>query len=551
MATSSFCDLCSEENKSSLATNFCSDCAERLCTDCTKSHDRFKAFKAHHVIDISTIASYIPLSAKKICTVHPDMLTDYYCTAHEIVCCRACIPKGHRKCENVLLLEHASKDVKKSALFTDVMLQINHLVTTLNDLHDNRESNLQSLLKTKSVITKQISTVKSRLLKQIDDVERDLHAELSSLHRKHEMEICKQKEEISQVLNNVKENDIEIEFLKNHGSNNQLFISLHQQVTNIKIAEASVLQMISYSQEIEITYDEKKDVKLECFGSLSESVSSCQVQYKTKKFQQAQIMTQPTKQIAGFEMGAELQSRKWYPYCLKDICVTGDNKLLLTNYSGIHPKLYVYRDCTDYETEFTFSCYPLCVAVIPGTDKAAVTLPNDKSIQFINTKKMIKGDTVNVGFTCHGITAGHDRIYVGGESGTIKTLDTNGNILNTIHQGSGVIDRMSYDDSGEQINVGCLNELICINLDGTHVYSKDISGTSRIARDEQGNIYYCGHCESTIWRMSSDWKNNEEMLNKDNHGIRSPYGMCFNNEFTKLFVINKNSKSVFVYNCKY
>ncbi|VDI01419.1 Hypothetical predicted protein [Mytilus galloprovincialis] len=182
--------------------------------------------------------------------------------------------------------------------------------------------------------------------------------------------------------------------------------------------------MISYSQEIEIIYDEKKDVKLECFGSLSESFSSCQIQYKPNKFQQAQIMAQPTKQIAGFEMDAELQLSKRYPHCIKYICVTGDNKLLLTNYSGLYPKLFVYKDCKDYETGFMFSCYPLCVAVIPGTDKAVVTLPNDKSIQFINTKKMTKGDTVNVGFTCHGITAGHDRIYVGGERGTIKTLDT-------------------------------------------------------------------------------------------------------------------------------
>ncbi|VDI49609.1 Hypothetical predicted protein [Mytilus galloprovincialis] len=194
MASGSLCDPCTAENLSVPATKYCPACEERLCPTCTESHTRFKAFKSHQVIDLSTVASDIPISAKKICNVHTDMLLDYYCTDHEIVCCRACIPKDHRKCENVLPLEHASKDVKKSALFTDVMQDINQLITTLNKLHDNRESNLLRLSKTKSVITNQISEVKSRLLKQIDDVERDLQTELSSLQRKNETEINIQKE---------------------------------------------------------------------------------------------------------------------------------------------------------------------------------------------------------------------------------------------------------------------------------------------------------------------------------------------------------------------
>ncbi|CAG2218080.1 unnamed protein product [Mytilus edulis] len=182
-----------------------------------------KHLKPHHVIDLSSVGSNIPISAKKICNVHPDMLMGYYCTDHVIVCCRACIPKEacihkeHRKCDNILPLEHASKDVKKSALFTDVMQDIKHLITTLNDLHNNRESNLQSLLKTKSLITKQIREVKSELLTHIDNLEHDLYVTLSCLHQKLEIQINKQKEHISQVLRSLKENENEVDSLKNHG----------------------------------------------------------------------------------------------------------------------------------------------------------------------------------------------------------------------------------------------------------------------------------------------------------------------------------------------
>lgn len=85
---------------------------------------------------------------------------------------------------------------------------------------------------------------KSRLLKQIDIIKQAIYVELSYRIRKDEIKINKTNEEISQVLDNIKTNENEIEFLKDNGSDNQLFTSLHKQVANIKSIEASVLQMI-------------------------------------------------------------------------------------------------------------------------------------------------------------------------------------------------------------------------------------------------------------------------------------------------------------------
>ncbi|XP_063448478.1 E3 ubiquitin-protein ligase TRIM71-like [Mytilus trossulus] len=549
MASASFCDPCSEANKSLTATKYCSDCEERLCTDCAESHCRFKAFKSHHVIDLSSIGSNILMCAKKNCNVHSEMILDYYCTDHEIVCCRACISNEHRLCQNVLPLELASKDVRKSALFNDVMEDITHLITTLNALDNNRESNLQSLEKTKSTIIKQIRAVKSKFLKQIDDLEGELTTTLSSLQRKHEIEINKQKQEISQVLVNVEEKKTEMDFLSDHGSKNQLFIFLRQQVTHIHSAEAKIQQIVSDSQEFDITFDEKKDGKLESLGSLSEYVQQCQVQYKPKKFQQAQIKAEPMKNILGFEKDTVLKLNTDVVNTLISVSVTDNNKLLITNRASSDPKLYVYRDCKDYETDITFSSTPYCVVVIPGTDRAVITLPNEKSIQFINTTKMTKDNTVNVGFTCYGITADRERIYVGGTGGTIKTLDTNGAILKTIEPGFGCIYFIAYDDIHDHLIVRCVGKLLCIKLDGTLVYSKDVSGSAGLTLDRQRNIYFGGFVTNNIQRISTEEENCEEMLNKDND-IDRPLGMCFNNDFTQLFVINNRFKSVSVFKCK-
>ncbi|XP_063448488.1 E3 ubiquitin-protein ligase TRIM45-like [Mytilus trossulus] len=528
MASASLCDPCSEADKSSTATKYCSDCEERLCTDCDESHCRFKAFKSHHVIDLSSIGSNKLMPAIKNCNVHSEMLLDYYCTDHDIVCCRACISNEHRVCQNVLPLELASKDVKKSALFNDVMEDMTHLITTLNALDNNRQSNLQSIEESKSTITKKIRAVKSKFLKQIDDLERELTTTLSSLQRKHEMEINKQKQEISQVLVNVIENKNEMDFLRDHGSKNQLFIFLRQQVTNIHSAEAKIQQIVSDSQEFNITFDEKKDGKLESFGSLSEYVQPCQVQYKPKKFQQAQIKAEPMKNIQGFEKDTVLKFNTDMVKNLFSVSVTDNNKLLITNAASSDPILYVYRDCKDYETEIVFSSAPHCVAVIPGTDRAVITLPIAKSIQFINTTTMTKDNKVKVGFICVCITAGRDRIYVGGDYGTIKTLDTNGIILKTIQQGFDNILFIAYDDIHDHLIARCHGKLLCIKVDGTLVYSKDVSGVAGLTLDRQRNIYFGGFNTNIIQRMSTDGDNCEEMLNKDND-IDRPYASTCKN----------------------
>ncbi|CAG2186174.1 TRIM66 [Mytilus edulis] len=551
MATASVCGPCFAENKTLKATKFCSDCEERLCSSCTESHDRFKAFKSHHVIDLSSVDNKIPISVTKCCKIHTELLLDYFCTDHDIICCRACIPNDHRTCQNILPLEFASKNVKTSALYTDVIQEIKHLLAILNKFNDNRQSNLELLAKSKLAITNRISELKVQLLKQIDTLELDLHSTLSSFQLKHETGINKQKEEISQMMEILKSKENEIEVVKDCGSNNHLFIALHEQVSDVQTAADKVQQMISSSQEVDISLDEYKNVKMEFFGSLLENVKPCQVQYKPLKFQQAQSMAEPTQGIVGFDKDTDLELKLQARLNLIDVAITEDNKLLLTNFNGQDPTLYVYKECKEYERGIRFTTDPRGVAVITSSHRAVVTLPTEKSIRFINTKQMKKEDKVNVGFVCLAVTAGRDRIYVGGTCGTkgsIKTLDTTGTILQSINHGDTGIYFLLYDDIHEQFIVRCENKLSCGKLDGTIVFSKNAYGIGGLTFDRQGNFYFGCKKSNIIKKMSPDGENCEEMLNKDN-GINNAYGMCFNNDFTKLYVIN-NHQSVDVFKCK-
>jgi hypothetical protein len=53
------------------------------------------------------------------------------------VCCRACIPDGHRSCESVLPLDSASKDVKNSSLLSDTLEEQDYMTETLQKMDDD------------------------------------------------------------------------------------------------------------------------------------------------------------------------------------------------------------------------------------------------------------------------------------------------------------------------------------------------------------------------------------------------------------------------------
>jgi hypothetical protein len=64
----------------------------------------------------------------------------YFCSQHDVVCCRACLSDSHRSCESVLPLDFVSKDVKKSSLLSDTLEEQDYMTETLSKMSENRET---------------------------------------------------------------------------------------------------------------------------------------------------------------------------------------------------------------------------------------------------------------------------------------------------------------------------------------------------------------------------------------------------------------------------
>ena len=547
MASADVCDPCLESNKTVHAEKYCSECEQKLCAECTESHRRFKSLKSHHVVDLSSIGARIPPSSKINCEIHTDVQIDYFCSQHDVVCCRTCIPDSHSSCKTVIPLDFASKDVKNSSLLSDTLKELDNMTKTLQKIAGNRDDNKKLLKQKKSLIIKQISAVKSKLLKHLDDIETRLITEVASVQEKNEEKIKREKHEISELTSVLKENKQELEFLKHHGSNNQIFLALRKQITNAQKTDHKIHDMTSAINELDMEFDEIKNFNIETIGSVSQITRPCPIKYKSMKVRHPQVQQDRRKPLTEFIKEGEVNLKHGKQYNVRGMAVTSDNKLLLCNFESSHPKVYIYKDYKTYEDEISFTSLTYCITVVPCTAKAVVTLPVEKSIQFINTTNNTKDKKIKIGECCYGVTAVKDKIYIG-EKGKVLILNTDGSHVREITTDGDHSFNLLYNERNGQLLLRQVGSLCCINLDGHIIYRYDIAGNLGLAVDRQGHVYISGEDSNDIQRLSPDGTFRDIVLSKHD-GVDKPGGITFNNDFTKLFIINRG-KAVLVYSCK-
>ena len=235
---------------------------------------------------------------------------------------------------------------------------------------------------------------------------------------------------------------------------------------------------------------------------------------------------------------------------LTGIAITSANKLLLL--CGSDPsRVDIYSDCRTYEDNIELTSPPWGITVVPGTNKAVVTLPGEKSIQFINinntndSNKIEIGEKIEIGDEGYGVTAVKDSIYIGGKDKVI-ILNAVGSREGEIQVGGLIISDLLYNEEKDQLLLRKEGRLCCIKLNGNDIYEYIISGHRGLAVDKQGRVYVSGNVSHEIHRLSPDG-NLDVVLSNDVH---EPRDMTFNNDFTTLFVIKQRGDALTGYGCE-
>ena len=548
MASADVCEPCLDSSKTAHAEKYCSECEEKLCRECSEWHVHCKAFKFHHVIDLVLIGARVLPSSKIYCEIHTDFRIDYFCSQHDVVCCGACIPDSHISCKaSIIPLDLASKDVKNSSLLSDTLKELDNMTETLATMVANRDDNHKLLEQKRSSIIKNISAVKSKLLKQLDDLEQRLITGVESVKEKHVSTMTREKDELSQLTSVLKDKRQQLEFLKDHCSDNQLFLTLRKQMKSIQEADTTIRDMTHAINELDMEFEEIKNIKIETIGSLSQITRPCPIKYKSMKLQQPQIQQDRTKPLTEFKKDGQVNLSYDEQCKLTDMAVTSDNKLLLCKYDASCPKVYIYKDCKTYENEMLFTSLPNRITVVPCTDKAVVTLQVEESIQFINTTNYEKHNKIKIGEWCCGVNAVKDKIFLGGK-GKVIILNAEGSRVRDVTTDGDYIYNIWYNEMNDELLLRQMGQLRCINFDGHDIHRYHINGNIGLAVDRQGHIYTCGSDSSDIHMLSPDGTFLDIILS-EHDGVSKPTSITFNNDFTKLIIIC-GFNTVLVYSCR-
>jgi DNA-binding beta-propeller fold protein YncE len=189
---------------------------------------------------------------------------------------------------------------------------------------------------------------------------------------------------------------------------------------------------------------------------------------------------------------------------------------------------------------------PWGIVVVPDKQEAIVTLPMYKFIQIINTTTMRADQKIMVPVGCIGITLIDNEIVLG-NSGVIYIINREGQCLNTIKVGKGMMFSLYC---GKDKTLYCCdrdnNTLYGMKQDGTIMFSfssGDIRGPIGVAAAGNGNLYVTAWRSNNVHFFTPDGKHKGIMLKKGD-GLNQPYVIAISKKSSKIFIVNFREKSV-------
>ncbi|CAG2238882.1 unnamed protein product [Mytilus edulis] len=164
-----------KENKS--AEKWCTVCEEGLCADCEKVHKSIKSSRNHRLISIEDYRQIKDISVNLDCQNHDKQL-ELYCKTHDIAVCLGCIPFHHMTCPDVIPLDQAAKNVKRSVALADLEDTFSSTLQNLQQIITDCVSAMELLNDQRQDIKNTINDTRARIMKKLDDLQTKLLLEL-------------------------------------------------------------------------------------------------------------------------------------------------------------------------------------------------------------------------------------------------------------------------------------------------------------------------------------------------------------------------------------
>ncbi|CAG2192516.1 unnamed protein product [Mytilus edulis] len=433
-----YCEPCTARGIKLTASQWCTECEEDLCSDCTEVHRVQKISRNHHLVEID-------------------------------ICCKEFWPKNHQACRNVISIDIASKNSKQSQSFLDSEEQLSFILETLEKLRQNFKDNGSRINQEETQILKQIKILKENIIKKLEALEETLSKQISEKKDKYLTSFKRQEKYIMDLVNSLKAEKEALEFIRDHGSDKQMFVSIHSSTPVLHEIENKVKQLSETFAETSLIFIQSNQKKqIADFGSIELKETPCSFPFVPYKQCQSQVPVVLNHQKTSFTHLYNINMKGRFLQGVSGLTVSDNNRLICCD---VQKKGVYFCDENEYQIAVSTPYDPWDIASIPGTTTAVLSSRYEPFIQFIDlgTRRIFKHIEVKQsgGYV---IAATKDNIFVGTEK-EIQVLDIQ-NVLSghfertvSLKHGQGPIGNISVSSNGN-ICYSNNHKIFCTTSDG-------------------------------------------------------------------------------------
>lgn len=293
MTSEQTCDIHTAKS----ACCWCSQCEQLLCSDCVQYHSQAKISKDHETVSIENFAklpSFVT-TLRRTCDEHDDK-ADFYCPAHEVLCCMACVQNQHKLC-GVHSIQHQSRHIKRSATMEELECSLQDLEINIGDALQDRESNISNIDIQKTCLLQQISEAKRSAIEYFETLEQIAVEDVSDVVKKEKVRQDKLVTDLKEKQFVVSRLSSDLEKIKRYASNIDTFLALQSLGSDVK-KEYQYLDSIRNDTSLfhtEIIFEKSESIQtfrsiITSFGKILIVSKPQLLQFKDGKNKQAQLL---------------------------------------------------------------------------------------------------------------------------------------------------------------------------------------------------------------------------------------------------------------------
>ncbi|XP_052065267.1 uncharacterized protein LOC127705047 isoform X1 [Mytilus californianus] len=547
------CAVCDLRHQTSTSTHWCIQCEEPLCSGCREHHNVSKATGNHQTIFISDyqLLPAVVTDIKHHCVYHSEMY-QLYCINHDSPICNKCV-KDHGNCGKIVSLDDRVRDIKTSESFIDLEQNIEDLLTYINLIRKDRESDIDSITDQKKKISAQVCHLKKQVIQHINKLEEEFIKELNQI----EFTCCDTVRSIVSSLQDqtkkINQMKSEIKNTKKYASDLQAFLCMREIQAKTTEYEKHLQSSIENKNHNKINIESATNTKIQDilmvdqFGFIEVKKSqSTDINLNRRKERQAQMMI--PKEVVLINNVKLVFKRKVHQTCIypTGCCVTKKGEFLFTDFKDTNGRVKAVNaeSGVEYTIQLQKPYRAFDLAILDETTVAVSTrhLSKKPGISIVDLiKKKVKkfidlpGDPYGITYDGKSLICcvlDKDLHVISCSDYSITTIANT--VSSQLSYVSTHADKMFFTNPDTQ-------KVTCCSYSGANIWEfKDkniLDGPQGITVDNNRNVFVVGDNTCNVVVISPDGKQFKQILTKED-GLNRPTTLFFDEVGKQLLVAN-------------